>query len=181
MTLYDAGKVAELVANVRATAKRGTNTTKGNSMADLVAYMFGEIPGLELRHREFLTPDGTSEIDLTFRNRAHISRLFTGVTLHFECKNERKRISTAQVRVFASKLRDLNQPIGIMISRTGLAGRKGVKENAHAMVAAEMQSGRTIVVLSLDDLEELRDSGELVELCLERQFELETYGVYSSI
>lgn len=40
---------------------------------------------------------------------------------------------------------------------------------------------RTIVVLSLDDLAGVRDSDELVELCLERRFELETYGTYSSI
>jgi hypothetical protein len=48
VTLYDAGKLAELIANVRSTATRGTNTAKGNAVADLVAYLFGEIPGLEL-------------------------------------------------------------------------------------------------------------------------------------
>ena len=100
-------------------------------MANLVAHIFGAIPGVQLRHREFLAPDKTSEIDLVFRNQPQVSGLFDGVTLHMECKNERRRISAEQVRVFASKLRDRNQPVGVMISRTGLAGRPGGKTHAH--------------------------------------------------
>jgi len=182
VALYDVGKLAELVANVGTTARlRNNNKAKGDAMADLVAYIFGEVPGLELRHRSLVAPDGTSEIDLVFRNRPHVSGLFAGVTLHFECKNESRRISAAQIRVFASKLQDRNQPIGIMVSHTGLSGRAGTRMYAHGVVANELHHGRTIVVLSLDDLAGLIDSDDRVELCVERQVELETYGIYNSI
>ena len=114
-----------------------------------------------------------------------MSGLFAGVTLHFECKNESRRISAAQIRVFASKLQDRNQPIGIMVSHTGLSGRAsgraGTRMHAHGVVANELHHGRTIVVLSLDDVAGLIDSDDLVELCVERQVELETYGIYNSI
>src|ERR1017187_3302372 len=131
MTAYDRTLLAKLLAQVESTGQRGTNHAKGSAMADLVAYLFGQIPGVQLRYREFLAPDKTSEIDLVFRNQPQISSLFDGVTLHMECKNERRKISAEQIRVFASKLRDRNQPVGVMISRTGLAGRPGIKTHGH--------------------------------------------------
>jgi hypothetical protein len=181
MVTYDSGKLAELVDNVRATGRRGTNQAKGQAMTNLVAYIFGEVPGLDLRHRDFLTPDGTSEMDLAFRNRPVVSGLFDGVTLKLECKNERKKISAAEVRIFGSKLRQHNQPVGIMVSRTGLSGKPGTRTDAHGVVAGEMQNGCSIVVLALDDLAELRNAEELVELCVDRRFELENFGTYSTI
>ena len=181
MTAYDRTVLAELVAQVESTGRHGTNQTKGSAMANLVAHTFGEIPGFQLRHRELLAPDKTSEIDLVFRNQPQISGLFDGVTLHMECKNERRRISAEQVRVFASKLRDRNQPVGVMISRTGLAGRPGGKTHAHGIVGSELATGRSIVVLALADLIGLDDTDRLVDLCIERRFELEAYGTYNSI
>jgi hypothetical protein len=150
-------------------------------MADLVAHIFGQIQGVELRYREFLAPDMTSEIDLVFRNQPLESGLFDGVTLYMECKNEARKISAEQVRVFASKLRDRNQPVGVMISRTGLSGRPGGKTHAHGQVGIELTSGRSIVVFSLADLIGLDDTDKLVDLCIERRFELESFGTYNTI
>jgi hypothetical protein len=181
MTAYDRTVLANLIAEVESTGSRGTNQAKGSAMADLVSYIFGQVPGLQLRYREFLAPDRTSEIDLVFRNQPQLSMLFDGVTLHLECKNERRRISAEQVRVFASKLRDRNQPVGIMISRTGLAGRPASKTHAHGVVGLELASGRSIVVLALTDLASLNDTDDLVDLCIERRFELEAFGTYNSI
>jgi hypothetical protein len=181
MTAYDRTVLAELIARVESTGRHGTNQSKGSTMANLVAHIFGEIPGIQLRHREFLAPDKTSEIDLVFRNQPLVSGLFDGVTLHMECKNERRRISAEQVRVFASKLRDRNQPVGLMISRTGLSGRPGGKTHAHGIVGSELATGRSIVVLGMVDLVELNDTDSLVDLCIERRFELEAYGTYNSI
>jgi hypothetical protein len=181
MTAYDRTVLAKLIAQVESMGRHGTNRTKGTAMADLVAHIFGEIPGVQLRHREFLAPDMSSEIDLVFRNQPQVSGLFDGVTLHMECKNERRRISAEQVRVFASKLRDRNQPVGVIISRTGLAGRPGGKTHAHGVVGSELATGRSIVVLALADLVGLDDTDRLVDLCIERRFELEAFGTYNSI
>ena len=115
MTSYDHSVLANLLALVESTGRHGTNQTKGSAMADLVAYLFAQIPGVELRYREFLAPDKTSELDLVFRNQPLVSGLFDGVTLHMECKNERRKISAEQIRVFASKLRDRNQPVGVFL------------------------------------------------------------------
>jgi hypothetical protein len=150
-------------------------------MADLVAYLFEQIPGVQLRYREFLASDKASEIDLVFRNQPQVSGLFDGVTLHMECKNERRKIGAEQVRVFASKLRDRNQPVGVMISRTGLSGRPGFKTHGHWQVGTELTTGRSIVVLALADLRALSDTDRLVDLCVERRFELEAFGTYNSI
>ena len=93
MTAYDRNVLAELIAQVEGTGRHGTNRTKGSTMANLVAHIFGAIPGVQLRHRELLAPDKTSEIAQLFRNQPQVSGLFDGVTLHMECKNERRRIS----------------------------------------------------------------------------------------
>lgn len=82
MTAYDRGELARLITQVESTGRHGTNHAKGSAMADLVAHLFQQIPGVELRHREFLALDQTSEIDLVFRNQPQVSQLFDGVTLH---------------------------------------------------------------------------------------------------
>jgi hypothetical protein len=181
MTAYDATELARLVEQVRVTAGGRDNRAKGAAMADLVARVFGHIPGVELRHREFLDPDGSSEIDLVFRNQPQVSGLFDGVTLLAECKNEERPISAAEVRIFGSKLGERNQPVGVMISRAGLSGQSPNKTAAHGTVGLELANGRTIVVLTLQDLEGLCDSNELVNLCIERRFELEAFRTYNSI
>jgi hypothetical protein len=181
MPAYDRAVVRDLKNAVESTGRRGSNQAKGSAMADLVSYVFGRVPGIELRYREFLAPDKTSELDLVFKNQPQLSGLFDGVTLHMECKNERRKISAEHVRVFASKLRDRNQPVGVMISRTGLAGKPGGKLYAHGVISSELAAGRSIVVLGLSDLADLADTNELVDLCIERRFELEAFGTYISI
>ena len=120
-------------------------------------------------------------MDLVFHNVPYLSHLFDGVTLLVECKNEARKISAEQVRVFGSKLRDRNQPVGLMISRTGLSGRPGTKMAGHGVVGTELAAGHSIVVLALADLVELRYAAELVERCDERRFELEAFGTYNTI
>ncbi len=181
MNAYDLEQLNKLVTQVERTGRRGTNRTKGEAMADLVAHAFERVPGLDLRHRSFLAPDKTSEMDLVFHNVPYLSRLFDGVTLLVECKNEARKISAEQVRVFGSKLRDRNQPVGLMISRTGLSGRPGTKMAGHGVVGTELSAGHSIVILTLADLVRIRHAAELVELCDERRFELEAFGTYNTI
>jgi hypothetical protein len=181
MTTYDANELAGLVELVQSTSRGSSNHAKGMAMADLVAHLFGQVPGVELRHRELIDPDHSSEIDLVFRNQPQVSGLFDGVTLLAECKNEARKISTAEVRIFGSKLGERNQPVGLMVSRMGLSGRPGYKTHAHGTVALELANGRTIVVLALQDLAGLCDSSQLVNLCIDRRFELEAFRTYNSI
>jgi hypothetical protein len=68
-----------------------------------------------------------------------------------------------------------------MISRTGLAGKPGTRTYAHGLVGFELASGRSVVVLGLADLTALDDTDKLVDLCIERRFELEAFGTYNTI
>jgi hypothetical protein len=54
-----------------------------------------------------------------------VSGLSDGVTLLAECKNEARKFSVAEVRIFGSKPGERNQPVGVMINRMGLSGRPG--------------------------------------------------------
>jgi hypothetical protein len=67
-----------------------------------------------------------------------IGLLFDGVTLLVECKNEERPISSAEVRIFGTKLGERNQPVGVMISRAGLSGRSRNKTAGHGTVGLEL-------------------------------------------
>ncbi len=177
MVAYDAVKLADLCS--KCASARG-NHAKGETMADLVEYAFSQVSGLTLRHRGYTYPDHTAEIDLVFSNRPFISQLPTsGVTLFVECKNEARKIAATQVRSFSSKLRDRNQRMGLMVSRTGLSGRNAT--HAHGVIAREMQDGHSILVLTMADLSPLVSTDDLVRLCQERLEELEYQGTYTSL
>ena len=176
MTPYDATELARLVEQVRSTGRGRSNHAKGMAMADLVAHLFGQVPGVELRHREFIDPDHSSEIDLVFRNQPQVSGLFNGVTLLAECKNEARKISAAEVRIFGSKLGERNQPVGVMISRMGLSGRPGDKTTRTGMVALQLaQLGALSSSRPSRELAGLCDSSQLVTPASSDGFELEVF------
>jgi hypothetical protein len=177
MADYDLAKLSALCS---ACTSAVGNHAKGEAMADLVEYLFAAVPGVTLIERSHTYPDDTAEVDFIFGNRYYISRLpTTGVTLFVECKNEARKISAAQVRVFGTKLRDRNQRFGIMATRKGLSGKN--LSYAHGAIAREMQDSRSIVVITLADLQNLTDSDSLVVLCERRLEDLEANGTYRTI
>jgi hypothetical protein len=82
--------------------------------------------------------------------------------------------------VFASKLRDHNQPFGVMVSSKGLSG-KSRNTNAHQVVSQELGHGRTIVVVTLDELASLQSTDQLLNLVRDRWRELEVNRRYTTI
>jgi len=178
MAGYDVAKIKSLVAACK--KHRATNSEKGEAMADLVEYMFTAADGIALIKRGLLDVDGSGEIDLVFSNDVFVSQMMTpGITVFIECKNEARKIGATQVRTFASKLNDHNQPLGVMVTAKGLSG--GPRTHAHAVVTTELSKGRTIVVLTLDDLALITHSKDLVALVHARRQELEVQRHYSSI
>ena len=182
MTPYDATELARLVEQVRSTGRGRSNHAKGMAMADLVAHLFGQVPGVELRHREFIDPDHSSEIDLVFRNQPQVSGLFNGghpASRVQERSAQDQRRGGPHLRLQAggtepTRRRD-DQPNG-SLRAAGLQDSR-----ARDKVALELASGRTIVVLALQELAGLCDSSQLVNLCIERRFELEAFRTYNTI
>lgn len=177
MAAYDTSKVASLAEACR-NAKG--NHAKGEAMADLVDYMFGTLDGLSLKKRGHLAADGSGEIDFVFASDPKVCRLpLFNVTLFVECKNEAKKISAAQVRVFGSKLGERNQRVGVMITKKGLTGSRS--SHGHKIVSDELRQGRSIVVISLEDMEGMSETDQLEDLFHARLEELEFEGSYTSI
>lgn len=162
-------------------SKQGSsNHVKGEALADLVEYLFTEADGVELIERSLLDADGSGEIDFVFANNPFLSGMQTSnITIFVECKNEARKIGAAQVRTFASKLNDHNQPLGVMITTKGLSGAQ--RTHAHAVVSSELGHGRTIVVITLSDIANFTHSGDLVTLFRARRQELEVQRHYASI
>lgn len=177
MGAYDGAVVAKLA---RACRRATGNHAKGEAMADLVEYMFGMLDGLTLRKRGHLAADGSGEIDFVFANDPKLCRLpLFNVTLFVECKNEAIKIGAAQVRIFGSKLGERNQRVGVMVTKKGLSGSRFT--HGHKIVSDELRQGRSIVVISLDDLEQMTHTTQLEELFHARLEELEFEGSYTTI
>lgn len=178
MGAYDSAALAGLIA---ACSKRGSsNHAKGEALADIVEYLFTEADGVELIERSLLDADGSGEIDFVFANDPFVSGMLTwGVTIFVECKNEARKIGASQVRTFASKLNDHNQPLGVMITAKGLSGTQ--RSHAHAIVSNELGQGRTIIVMTLSDIANFTHTDDLVALFRARRQELEVQRHYSSI
>lgn len=177
MPPYVAEQLADLVTACEIAA---SNQDKGESMANLVEYVFRQVPGITRTYRGFIEPDGTAEIDLIFRHNLLLSGFgIPQITLIMECKNEARKISAEQVTRFATKLRNHNQPIGFIISAKGLSGKGSTY--AHGEVHSELAQGRTIVILTLHDLRTLTTTEELIALCETRLHELEVWRTYRTI
>lgn len=177
MAAYDVAHIKDLADACR---KAKGNHAKGEALADLVEYMFSTIDGVDVIKRGHLAVDGSGEIDFVFRNSPHKSGLLTfNVTLHLECKNEKRKIGAAQVRVFGSKLGERNQRIGVMVSRLGLSGSRA--SHGHKLVSDELARGRSIVVLTVADFESMSSTDDMVALFNARLEELEFNGHYQSV
>jgi hypothetical protein len=177
MATYDTTKVTALVQQCRTATG---NHAKGEAMADLVEYAFGLLDGITLKKRGHLAADGSGEIDFVFAHDPKLGRLpLFNVTLFVECKNEATKIGAPQVRIFGSKLGERNQRVGVMVTRKGLSGSRFT--HAHKIVSDELRQGRSIVIITLDDLEQMTDTPQLEELFHARLEELEFQGSYTTI
>ena len=158
----------------------GTTTSRGRALEDFVEHVFSQVPSVKLYQRNILDEDGAQELDLVFSHYPNISMIpIPDIIVLVECKNEGRRVSAAQVREFANKLRSRSLPVGILISTLGLSGTKG--KHAHRAISDELHSGVALIVATTDELYKLKTNTELAELLFDRLMELKTLRGYRNI
>lgn len=174
MADYAREKLAELFSSCLTST--GSHA-RGAALEDLVEHVFCETPSVQLFERDVKDEGGIQEIDLVFSHHFHISEIpIHDVCIMVECKNESEPTSSAQITVFAGKLRSRSLNTGIFVSSRGLSG-SGVL-HAHGAIRDALNSGVAIIVVTTFELASLRSTSELAEILRSRYMELATYRTY---
>ena len=158
--------------------RNGNNTTEqGKALEDLVCYLFGKIPGISVTHRNQLNTFATEEIDVALWNEKRRPGFhFLPHVLLIEAKNWSAPVGSAEVAWFDRKLRDRGLDLGILVAIRGVTGNTADRTAAHQIIAGSLRESRRILVMTGDDLGELRDTKDLVLLLKTRLCDLAVSG-----
>jgi hypothetical protein len=178
VTAYDLDRIQRELANLTAPARN--TTAKGRRLQDLVEYVVGQIPGVAIIDKNVLNAARSEEKDLWLSHTLGISQLpFRDCLVPIECKNEDGPASAAEVRDFATKIRDSGGCDGLLVAAAGLAGAQG--SSAHHAIGVALSHGIRVTVLVVRDLAQLSCPDDLLHLLMERHTELRVLQCYRSI
>jgi len=157
--------------------RAATSSEKGRALEDLIAYLFGRIPGLAVTARNTLDVPGAQEIDVAFWNEGDPEGLrFFDRVLLVECKNWGEPVGHQELAVFSDKLRSRGRPQGILVAANGVTGDAILLSQAHRQIARSLEDGREILVVTRAEIESLTDTTDLVVLLKRKLAKLAVSG-----
>jgi Restriction endonuclease len=155
---------------------------RGAALENLVQHVFTASPSVKLYERDVKDQSGAQEIDLVFSHLFSMSLLpIPDVTIITECKNERKKTSSAHIFGFAAKLQTRSANIGVFVTAAGLSGKPRPETAAHAAIRDALAGGISIIVVTAEEVSTLSSADELAVLLRDRLMELRTFRSYRSI
>jgi hypothetical protein len=174
MTAIDRQRVAKLLADGDSAP---TTTARGRALEDLIAYLFGLVPGVSVTARNALNAFHAEEIDLAFWNEGEPAglRMFDHILL-VECKNWTVPVGYPELAVFNDKLSSRGRPLGIFVAAAGITGNPAARTAAHEVLARALAHGREIIVLTRREIEALCDTDDLVLLLKRKRAQLAVSG-----
>jgi hypothetical protein len=174
VTAIDASHVAALL---QAGDSATSAIERGRALEELIVYVFSLIPGISLTARNELNAFGAEEIDVAFWNDGEPDglRMFDHILL-VECKNWSSRVGYPELAVFNDKLQSRGRPMGIFVATTGITGEPHSLTAAHSVLARALSHGREILVISRSEIEQLKDTDDLVRLLKLKRAQLAVSG-----
>jgi hypothetical protein len=154
-----------------------SNTEMGRALEDLIAYLFGLIPGVELYARNTLNAFEAEEIDVAFWNDGHPEglRAFDHILL-VECKNWSSPVGYPELAIFLDKLGSRGRSLGVLVAAHGITGDPQKLTAAHSVLARALTENREILVLTRAEISALCDTDELVRLLKLKRAQLAVSG-----
>jgi hypothetical protein len=174
MTPIDRQRVAALWSRGDQAA---TYVERGRALEDLIAYIFGLIPGLSVAARNTMNAFEAEEVDVAFWNEGLSDglRQFDQVLL-VECKNWSAPVGYEELAVFHSKLQRRGRSLGILIAAHGITGDPGRLTAAHSVLSAALTDGLEIVVVTRREIETFADTDEIVRALKQKRAQLVVSG-----
>ncbi len=162
----------------RRVASNHATTVQGRALEDLVCYLFGLVPGIDVATRNRLNAFDTEEIDVAFWNKRSQRGLdfLPSSILLVECKNWSSPVGSQEVSYFATRLRHRGCDHGVLVAANGITGTAEDLNRAHQQIAAALAEGQKILVLTRDEIERLSTTSGLVRLLKQKLCELAVCG-----
>jgi hypothetical protein len=173
MPNFDLDRISEILARADTAT---SNHAKGQAFEELIAYVFGEIPGITVTARDELSVFEDQELDLAFWNDQDPAglRQFDPIIL-VECKNWSVAVGAAEVAWFLEKLRTRGRPFGVLVAACGVTGGPGATA-AQQVLRDGLREQREIVVLTREEIEGLASTDDLVALLKYKRARLAASG-----
>jgi hypothetical protein len=169
--------VAKLSRLARAAGAAPDSVSKGRALEDMLAYVLGCVPGITLSARNALNVFESEELDLAFWNTQDPDGFyFLPNILLVECKNWSAAVGSQEVAWFDNKLQRRSRTHGVLVAANGITGRAEDASAAHDIIRSALAHGRHIIVLTLEDLRQLRTTDDLVLLLQRKLCELVVSG-----
>jgi hypothetical protein len=154
--------VAALIATARAAT---TTADQGKAYEDLVCYVFEQVPGITITHRNALNVFSSEEIDVALWNNApHDGLFFLPHIILVECKNWSNPVGSNEVSWFDCKLRDRGLTFGVLVARHGITGDPADLSAAHNVVSRALREARRLIVITETEVQGLTSTEQLVDL-----------------
>ena len=138
---------------------------KGRVLEQLACYLFECVPGIELPHRNERNPFNAEEIDVAVWNNQHRNGLpFLPYQILIECKNWSRPVGNQEVSFFVTRLGHRGLTLGILIAANGITGNAVELTDSHFQIANALQRGIRLIVITRQEIEDLRSVSDLVTL-----------------
>ena len=150
---------------IRIGANAPNTTEQGQALENLICSLFSLVPGITITHRNTLNVFKTEEIDVALWNdREDTGLSFLPNIILVECKNWSDRVSSEEVNWFDSKLRNRGLDFGILVSPKGITGDQSKLTAAHKVISSAQLERRRLVILTTDEILDLKNTDELSHL-----------------
>jgi hypothetical protein len=155
----------ECLATVKKKYGRKESDSKGKALEKLAKLLLESCNGLAAESR-VITAAGEIDLLVYNQNRSH-PFLSTLGDFICECKNWEKKAGVQQIQNFALRIKKFDCKLGLYFSKSGITGNiaANAKKEIHDLYSVEK---RSLVVLSLDDLESIGQGMDFLEM-LERK------------
>jgi hypothetical protein len=176
--VFDPVHYKSLFARVMAAS---TAHDKGQTFEEMSAYLFSALDGVEVTYRDVRM--AAEEIDLVLWNAQieAVLKPWDDVIL-VECKNWSVATGAPVLDAFISKLRRRSLTTGILIAANGVTGGfihgDGNDVGAVSLIAAALQEGIRVIVITRDDLLTLTSIDDLRSLIKQRYCGLYVHRVF---
>jgi hypothetical protein len=138
---------------------------KGRLLEEMIAGLFGSVPGLALDGEDVVNAFQSEEVDLIFWNEQHdLGFRFLDCPLIVECKGWSHPVAGREVRYFATELKDKGRRNGVFVALNGITGDEQNLTAAFFHVAAAMIEGVQVLVLDGEELARLTHAEDLIPI-----------------
>jgi hypothetical protein len=150
---------------------------RGKALEDLVCYLFESIPGVEYTLRNTVDFSNSGEIDVVVANTK-----VTRQGLHFlppvilaECKNWAGAVGSQEIRVLADRMKERACDVAVLIATNGVTGDPHDLTSANNQIARALENRYHILVISMVELQGIKNTEDLVNLLKMKFLRLKAY------